>query len=71
MTAEAPSGIPALQIRCAEDGGWWLAAKWTDGQVEDIAHFDSEQQANDWIAADFQAWLDNRKKGADTASSTG
>ena len=42
---------------------WHVAAKWSDGHVENITAFESEVEANEWIANDFQEWLERRKKG--------
>jgi hypothetical protein len=50
--------IPTLQLRHAEGEGWCVAARWPDGRVEDIAGFKSEFEANEWIAKDFQTWLE-------------
>jgi hypothetical protein len=57
MTARS---VPSLQIRHGDGDQWWVAAIWPDGQVEDIASFDSELEANEWIAKDFQRWLEQR-----------
>jgi hypothetical protein len=37
-----------------------VAATWPDGRVEHIASFKSEQDANEWIAKEFQLWLERR-----------
>ena len=50
MTACA---VPSLQIRHGDGDEWWVAATWPDGQIEDIASFKSELDANAWIAKDF------------------
>ena len=58
-----PRGGPHRAIAADHDGDgdqWWVAAIWPDGQVEDIASFDSEVEANEWIAKDFQRWLEQR-----------
>ena len=57
MTARA---IPALQIRHGDGDEWRVAATWPDGQVEDIASFKTEAGANEWIAKEFQHWLEKR-----------
>jgi hypothetical protein len=36
-----------------------VAARWPDDRIEDIASFKSEIDANEWIASDFQAWLES------------
>jgi hypothetical protein len=51
MTARA---VPSLQIRHGNGDEWWVAATWPDGQIEDIASFKSELDANAWIAKDFR-----------------
>jgi hypothetical protein len=55
--------IPALQVRHSEGQGWSVAARWPDGHIEHIAIFKSEFEANEWIANDFQTWLETRKNG--------
>jgi hypothetical protein len=62
MSDDVPA-VPALQIRHAEAKDWCVAAKWPDGHVEDIVSFDTEAKANEWIATDFQAWLEARRNG--------
>ena len=54
------SEIPVMQIRHTDTGGWFVAAKWPDGKVEDIKGFATESAANEWIAKELQAWLDQR-----------
>ena len=56
MTARS---VPSLQIRHGEGDQWWVAAIWPDGQVEDIASFDSELEANEWIAKTFSVGSSN------------
>jgi hypothetical protein len=63
VVTETPSKIPALQITHTVDEVWHVAAKWSDGHVENIAAFESEVEANEWISSDFQEWLERRKKG--------
>jgi hypothetical protein len=63
VTDPTPPQIPALQITHTVDDVWHVAAKWSDGHVEDIAAFESELEANEWIANDFQERLERRKKG--------
>jgi len=62
VTNKTPAQIPALQITHTVDDLWRVAAKWSDGQVENIADFESEVDANDWIANEFQDWLEKRRK---------
>jgi hypothetical protein len=54
------SEIPVMQIRHTDTGDWLVAAKWPSGKVEDIKGFATESQANEWIAKELQAWLDQR-----------
>jgi hypothetical protein len=56
------SSVPVMQIRHTETGEWLVAAKWSDGTVEDIRGFATETDANEWIARELQAWLDHRNK---------
>ena len=53
---------PVLQIRHQDGEDWFVAATWPDGRSEDICGFKSEQDANEWIAKEFQAWLDERSQ---------
>ena len=53
---------PVLQIRRRNDDDWFVAATWPDGQFEEIKGFKSEAAANEWVAKEFQAWLDGRSK---------
>jgi hypothetical protein len=61
VATETPSKIPALQITHTVDDVWHVAAKWSDGHVENITAFESEVEANEWIANDFQEWLERRR----------
>jgi hypothetical protein len=63
MTQNRGSLIPTPQVRHAEGEGWRVAARWSDRHVEDIAGFKTELEANEWIAEDFQTWLETRKNG--------
>jgi hypothetical protein len=54
------SEIPVMQIRRSKNGDWWVAAKWPSGEVEDIKGFATESEANEWIAKELQAWLDQK-----------
>jgi hypothetical protein len=58
---------PVLQIRHRDEEDWFVAATWPDGRSEDIRGFKSEQDANEWIAKEFQAWLDEHPQGESTA----
>jgi hypothetical protein len=62
QTGNAMSALPAPVIRHVGDD-WRVAGRWPDGRVEDIVTFDSEVEADQWIATEFQAWLDARRKG--------
>jgi hypothetical protein len=63
VTDPTPPQIPALQITRTVDDVWRVAAKWSDSHVQVIADFESETEANEWIATEFQDWLDHRTKG--------
>ena len=51
---------PVLQIRHGGHDNWYVAATWPDGRFEEIRGFKTESEANEWIAKEFQAWLDER-----------
>jgi hypothetical protein len=53
---------PVLQIRHRDGNDWIVAATWPNGAFEEILGFKSESEANEWIAKEFQAWLDERSK---------
>ena len=55
------STTPVLQIRRRDGGDWTVAATWPNGKFEEIRPFKNETDANEWIAKEFQAWLDQRK----------
>ena len=55
---------PVLQIRRRNEDDWFVAATWPDGTFEEIQGFKTESEANEWIAKEFQAWLDKRSNGA-------
>jgi hypothetical protein len=63
MPQNRGSATPTPQIRHAEGEGWRVAARWADGHVEDIGAFKTEVEANEWIAKDFQTWLETRRNG--------
>ena len=63
MTDPTPPQIPALQITHTVDDVWRVAAKWSDSHLQIIDDFESETEANEWIATEFQDWLDRRTKG--------
>lgn len=52
--------MPALQIRNTNGEDWRVHASFPDGSFEEIAGFQSENAANQWIAEKFQEWLDQR-----------
>jgi hypothetical protein len=54
VTDPTPPQIPALQITHTVDYVWRVAAKWSDGLVQVISDFESEMEANEWIAKNFQ-----------------
>jgi hypothetical protein len=53
---------PVLQIRHRDGNDWLVAATWPSGEFEEIRNFKSESDANEWIAKEFQTWLDERSK---------
>ena len=53
--------VPVMQIRHDPSDRWWVAAKWPQGQTEDIMGFRTETEANDWIAKELDEWLERRK----------
>jgi hypothetical protein len=53
---------PVLQIRHRDGENWCVAATWPDGTFEEIQGFTTESEANEWIAKEFQAWLDEREQ---------
>ena len=53
--------VPIMQVRSTENGEWFVAAKWPNGQTEQIKSFSTESQANEWVAKELQAWLDQRE----------
>jgi hypothetical protein len=56
---------PVLQIRHRDGDDWFVAATWPNGLFEEIRGFKSESEANEWIAKEFQAWLEERSKTED------
>jgi hypothetical protein len=52
-----------MQVRHDTSGRWWVAAKWPDGLIEDVEGFKSETEANEWIATEFDNWLNRRREG--------
>jgi hypothetical protein len=59
MTADT---APIMQIRQSDGDGWKVAATWPDGRSEEVGSFESEAQANKWIADKLEEWLDARKR---------
>jgi hypothetical protein len=57
--------LPSLQIRHSAHGEtetWTVRATWDDGTFEEIAGFQNEADANDWITNKFPIWLEELKK---------
>jgi hypothetical protein len=52
---------PVLQIRHRDGEDWFVAATWPDGTFEEILGSKTESDANEWIAKEFQAWIDERE----------
>jgi hypothetical protein len=50
--------IPILRIRHANGEPWKVAATWPDGRFEEIEGFNTESEANEWVARSLRAWLD-------------
>jgi hypothetical protein len=61
-TAAMNTKMPVLQIRHRDGENWFVAATWPDGRFEEIQGFKTESEANEWIAKEFQAWLDKRRE---------
>ena len=59
--------IPVLQIQRGEGGDWSVAATWPNGCFEEIGGFKNESDANEWVAKEFQAWLDDHEKKTSSA----
>jgi hypothetical protein len=53
---------PILQIRERDGRDWFVAVTWPDGSSEEISGFKSESEANEWVAKELEAWLDERGK---------
>jgi hypothetical protein len=62
LQEDAIMSVPVLQIRHTENDEWFVAAKWPDGRVEDIRGFNTESEANEWVANELQSWLDQRRE---------
>jgi hypothetical protein len=60
--------VPTLQIRNKNGGAWIVHAEFPDGSSEDISGFNTENEANEWIARELQDWLDRREKAARQAT---
>ena len=59
------TSLPRLQVRHSDTIGWetWtVRATWEDGTFEEIAGFQNEAEANDWITNKFQIWLEEVNK---------
>jgi hypothetical protein len=54
--------VPVLQIRHRNGDDWFVAVTWPHGQFEEIQGFKTESEANEWIAKEFQVWLNERSK---------
>jgi hypothetical protein len=55
---------PALAVVHEGSRRWVVRATWPDGRVDGASGFESEQEANDWIANHFQQWLADKTKDA-------
>jgi hypothetical protein len=59
------NALPSLQIRHSAHGEtetWTVRATWDDGTFEEIAGFQNDADANDWITNKFAIWLEELKK---------
>ena len=59
------TSLPALQVRhtaTADGNDWTVRATWDDGTFDEITGFHNEAEANDWIATEFQGWLEEVSK---------
>jgi hypothetical protein len=57
--------LPSLQIRHSADAdkdSWTVRATWEDGTFEEMAGFQNEADANDWITNKFPIWLEELNK---------
>jgi hypothetical protein len=55
--------MPALQVRNTNGADWRVHASFPDGSFEEISGFQTENEANTWIAEKLQDWLDQRAVG--------
>ena len=54
--------MPVLQIRNFNGGTWCVHAEFPDGSSDDIKGFETENDANQWIATELQLWLETREQ---------
>jgi hypothetical protein len=55
-------GLNALIMHCRPTRTWTVRATWDDGTFEEIAGFQNDADANDWITNKFAIWLEELKK---------
>jgi hypothetical protein len=57
--------VPNLQVchsATSHGENWTVRATWDDGTFEEVTGFQNEVEANDWIANEFQIWLEEINK---------
>ena len=66
------TATPILQIRRTDGSDEiYVAAEWPNGRTERTDSFNSETEANEWIANKFHYWLKEQKaSGPDTETPT-
>ena len=50
------SSAPILQVRRNEKLEWVVAAKWPNGRDEEVANFENESDAAEWVAYEIRNW---------------
>jgi hypothetical protein len=53
--------MPSLQVRKENEGRFTVRVTWPDGAFEEIAGFEHEKDADDWIAFKLPVWLEEQK----------
>jgi len=60
--AAQASHAPGSALRGDDGERWTVRAAWEDGTFEEIAGFENEAEANDWITNKFQIWFEEVSK---------
>ncbi|HYI30206.1 MAG TPA: hypothetical protein VD863_20390 [Bradyrhizobium sp.] len=47
---------PILQVRRNEKLEWMVAARWPNGRTEEVANFENESEATEWVAYEMKNW---------------